>query len=224
MYGTGSHAGHSTMALRFEGELYVVESQDAWYWPVQKIQRNKFSDWIQYAANADFHVVHMPLSPAAKAKFDVEAANKFFFETEGVPYGYHNFLFGWIDTPEENFPPLLPQEFLPILMSVLDGFAPAAAESLYFEAMNKRLGVSGKTDEQLATLAANQKLTMDQVVAKVEQDGWVYSDGVSMVCSAYVAAMYKAAGLFDDMEIQATEFTPRDVYILNVFDTNYQRP
>lgn len=33
MYGTGSHAGHSTMALRFDGELYIVESQDAWYWP-----------------------------------------------------------------------------------------------------------------------------------------------------------------------------------------------
>jgi|Transcript_13030 hypothetical protein len=33
MYGTGSHSGHSTMALRFDGELYVVESQDAWYWP-----------------------------------------------------------------------------------------------------------------------------------------------------------------------------------------------
>ena len=26
MYGTGSHIGHSTMALRFDGELYVVES------------------------------------------------------------------------------------------------------------------------------------------------------------------------------------------------------
>lgn len=26
MYGTGSHAGHSTMALRFDGELYIVES------------------------------------------------------------------------------------------------------------------------------------------------------------------------------------------------------
>ena len=26
MYGTGSHIGHTTMALRFDGELYVVES------------------------------------------------------------------------------------------------------------------------------------------------------------------------------------------------------
>jgi hypothetical protein len=26
MYGSGSHAGHSVMALRFDGELYIVES------------------------------------------------------------------------------------------------------------------------------------------------------------------------------------------------------
>ena len=26
MYGTGSHSGHSVVALRFDGELYIVES------------------------------------------------------------------------------------------------------------------------------------------------------------------------------------------------------
>lgn len=33
MYGCGSHSGHSVMALRFDGELYIVESQTAKYWP-----------------------------------------------------------------------------------------------------------------------------------------------------------------------------------------------
>ena len=65
---------------------------------------------------------------------------------------------------------------------------------------------------------------MDQIGAMVEIDGWEYNDGVSYVCSAYVAAMYKAAGLFGDLEINAVEFTPKDVYILNFFDLNYQRP
>lgn len=37
MYGTGSHSGHSVMAMRFDGELYIVESQDSWYWPVHRI-------------------------------------------------------------------------------------------------------------------------------------------------------------------------------------------
>lgn len=36
-YGTGSHSGHSVMALRFDGELYLVESQSGWYWPHKSI-------------------------------------------------------------------------------------------------------------------------------------------------------------------------------------------
>jgi hypothetical protein len=62
-----------------------------------------------------------------------------------------------------------------------------------------------------------------------EKDGWEYAgipprDGVSYVCSAYVTALYKAAGLFDDLEINATEFSPRDVYQLNFFDRTFVRP
>jgi hypothetical protein len=34
MYGTGSHSGHTVMACRFDGDLYILESQDAWYWPI----------------------------------------------------------------------------------------------------------------------------------------------------------------------------------------------
>ncbi len=149
MYGSGSHAGHSTMALRFDGELYVVESQDAWYWPIKSIQRNKFADWIQYAKNCDFHVSHLPLNEESRAKFNETAAQEFFFATEGVPYGYHNFLFGWIDTPENNWPPLLPPELITVVFSVFSRLAPVAAESFYWQAMNKRLSTVGENDEQL---------------------------------------------------------------------------
>jgi hypothetical protein len=67
-------------------------------------------------------------------------------------------------------------------------------------------------------------------MAMPEIDGWEYSsisphkDGLAYVCSSYVAALYKAAGLFDDLEINATEFTPRDVYMLDFFDATYERP
>lgn len=61
-----------------------------------------------------------------------------------------------------------------------------------------------------------------------EIDGWEYEgikprDGVSYVCSSYVAAAYKAAGLFGDLSINATEFTPKDVYTLALFDSS-ERP
>ena len=45
-----------------------------------------------------------------------------------------------------------------------------------------------------------------------------------MVCSVLVTALYKAAGLFDDLEINATEFHPLDAYSLNFYDTERERP
>lgn len=45
-------------------------------------------------------------------------------------------------------------------------------------------------------------MTLEEVMALPERDFWEYEkleprDGWSFVCSAYVAALYKAAGLFD---------------------------
>jgi len=55
-----------------------------------------------------------------------------------------------------------------------------------------------------------------------EVEGWIYEgieprDGISYVCSAYVIALYKRAGLFGDAYINAPEFVPRDIYTLNFF-------
>jgi len=79
MFGTGSRSGHSVMAMRFDGELYIVESQDAWYWPTHRIQRTPFKAWLRFAENCDFHVVHMPLNKEMRAKFDQKKAEEFFF-------------------------------------------------------------------------------------------------------------------------------------------------
>ena len=65
-------------------------------------------------------------------------------------------------------------------------------------------------------------------MALPEQDGWIYegfdNDGLSYVCSGFSASLYKAAGLFDNLIINATEFTPRDVYMLDFFDKDFARP
>jgi hypothetical protein len=66
-------------------------------------------------------------------------------------------------------------------------------------------------------------------MAMVEQDGWIYTgleprDGMAFVCSAYTASVWKAAGIFGDDAINATEWTPRDMYVADVFDKNFKRP
>jgi hypothetical protein len=39
---------------------------------------------------------------------------------EGLPYGYHNFLYGFVDTVHENWPALLPTELIPVVFSILE--------------------------------------------------------------------------------------------------------
>lgn len=229
MYGTGSHSGHSVMALRMDGELYIVESQDAWYWPTHGLQKTKWADWLQNAENADFHVTWMPLNNETSAKFNETAAVKFFNETEGLPYGYHNFLFGWIDTPTDNWPPILAQHMIPILFSVLEKVMPSQVDIFFSQAMNKRLGTTGLKIPEQAAYAASKNMTMEDVMAMPELDGWIYTgekprDGRSWVCSAYVAALWKAAGLFDPYHINSTEFSPKDVYIMKFFDDKRVMP
>eukprot|EP00347_Sterkiella_histriomuscorum_P011078 403373837 len=230
MYGTGSHVGHSVMAMWFpDGELYVVESQDGWYWPVHNIQKNKFDDWIQYAKNCDFHVSLLPLKDELRAKFNYTAALQFFNETEGLPFGYHTFLWGWLDTPESNLPPLIPARFAPILFEILNRFIPDTIDIFLVQGLNKRLNTENLTYPEVVTEAAKRGLTIQDLMAIPEQDGWLYhgiepKDGKSYVCSSYVTALYKAAGLFGNTIINPQEIHDRDLYNMNLFNKTSELP
>jgi hypothetical protein len=52
-------------------------------------------------------------------------------------------------------------------------------------------------------------ITFDKLLTIPEKDNWVYTDGQSASCVAYVMMMYKEAGLFDPIasSIDVTEFT-----------------
>jgi len=72
-------------------------------------------------------------------------------------------------------------------------------------------------------------MRVEDVMAIPEIDGWKYygegaRDGESMVCSVLVTALYKAGGLYDDLEINATEFQPLDAYSMDFYDTTRERP
>lgn len=169
------------------------------------------------------------MSPASREIFDEKAANDFFFDTEGLPYGYHNFLYGWVDTANDDWPPLLAREWVPVMFKLIEEIKPTLAYNFFSEALNKRLGVDGKNIAEIAEIAAGKNMSVEDVMAMTEIDGWEYTgleprDGRNWVCSAYVAAMYKAAGLFGDMEVQSTEFATMDIYIMNLFDTETARP
>ncbi|XP_022717678.1 uncharacterized protein LOC111276134 [Durio zibethinus] len=67
--------------------------------------------------------------------------------------------------------------------------------------------------------------SFDELLTIPEQDDWIYSDGKSTSCIAFVLEMYKEAGLFDPIadSIQVTEFTIKDAYTLRFFENNSSR-
>jgi hypothetical protein len=57
-------------------------------------------------------------------------------------------------------------------------------------------------------------MSFDQLLTIPEQDEWIYSDGKSTTCVAFILAMYKEAGIFAPFSesIQVTEFTVSDIH------------
>jgi len=118
-WGAGTRSGHSVVMLEFDGEMYAIESNAAWYWPKLNFQRNSWKQWKQYAVNAGHSVAVLPMRDDIRAKFNVTAAAEWFKKYEGTPYGYHNFVFGWFDTATQSLPPITDVDFLYVVFGIL---------------------------------------------------------------------------------------------------------
>jgi len=210
------------------------------YWDRDGVQCNLYDDWVEAAYRAGYQVVWSPLSPKYRKQFDAQKALDFFKTVQGLQYGYHNFLFGWIDTPRDNYP-CMPPDYttcvewihLEVLSILLDGHA-GLAESMWLEALNKRVGTVGLRTIEVYKAAIDRGINLEMLPTIPERDSWLYNTtrdgssarGEAMVCSTFVCRMWKAAGLFQEVgnEVNCGEFTPYDVYSLKVFDDDFAFP
>jgi len=229
----GAHTGHTTITLRVNGVLYVCESTSATpYWPYQNgIQMTPWKQWLAQANTAGFNVAYLPLSAKYQKLFDEQKAYAWFKTVQGLPYGFHNMMFPWIDTPEDNYPAPLSSEFFMVLMQLVEDFLQYFSgpdfltTDFWSQGLNHRLGTVGLNISEAYMVAGKRGISFIELSNMPEQDSWIYQfagnqSGPSMVCDVFVAQMYKVAGLFGNMDIQATEFTNWDVYTLNIFDSS----
>ena len=159
MIGSGGHVGHCVVAAWKDNELYILEAQDALYWPRRGIQKNKWEDWVKWANTAEFNVVHLPLRDEYRNKLNADKAWAWFEnEMEGLPYGYHNFVFSWIDTEKDSFPFITTNEFEELFFSLLSKFYPAGFDLLAREGLNFRLNTTNLNFQQIITEAARKGL------------------------------------------------------------------
>lgn len=232
MWGTGSFAGHTAIILEIDNEKYVCESTDnnpfgKSYWPPPYgIIKTPYQKWVQQAYRANYMVSLIRLNENNQKLFNNNGAVKVFQSLQGLPYGYHNLLLGWIDTARNNFPEGLSPEFLSVALSTLENYKPNITKQVMGEAINKRLNTSNLTIIQSILQANKRNISFGELISIPEQDNWIYSDGKSRVCDSLVISILTGAGIFGDITtgIFATEFTPKDLYQLKIYQTKHDFP
>eukprot|EP01106_Pelomyxa_sp_JSP_P015940 TRINITY_DN5681_c0_g1_i2.p1 TRINITY_DN5681_c0_g1~~TRINITY_DN5681_c0_g1_i2.p1 ORF type:complete len:306 (+),score=65.93 TRINITY_DN5681_c0_g1_i2:52-918(+) len=230
--GTGGYVSHAALALEMNGTLWVVEaaSEGLISTPVDK--------WLAMEeAESQNPVSVLRLAKPYRDLYNNDKAIKRWKELEGLPYGVATFVYGWIDTIDQNIPyPLCPSIF-PFVMSLMDSYIPGDYDDVFNTGINQRLGnfaccprgdtcpsVHAECWDFNTTLSmiTQQGKTILDILAVVEDDSWVYCTagvcGPSRVCSALVTDLLQAAGVFGSTPLVVTEFVPRDVYQIGIWD------
>ena len=223
MLGTGGRTTHVAFALWDDDVLYVLESVE----PV--IRKTPYEEWIKrYHAHKDgLDLVSVTrLKPSLAASFNESAVWEWFKDLEGLPYGKWNFIYGWIDAGEDNYPEQLNGNIMAIAFSMLDMIDPEMAQ-YYNDGLNLRWGTQNWTTEAILTAANAKNISFDELVSMIERDDWKYpgvpAPSTSLVCSCFAMEMYRVGGVTEAAGMhtfQATEFTPKDVYQIQLWDEN----
>lgn len=238
VWGLGGGSGHQAIALRINGVLNICEAQTITpYWPLDGIQCNPYQEWINMAYTADYNAVLLPLKPKYRALFDEKKALRFFQENQGLSYGFFNFLFGWIDFEESNYPYPVNGHLHQLLPAFLEKVGlQDYATMIWNTAFNVRLNTSYLHVADIYAEARRRDLSFTDLITSVEYDNMMYPQknvvtnaqvsGRSMVCNVFVCSMMKAAGVFGGhaSSIQCGESTPWDIIASEVFDRDAARP
>ncbi|XP_060209159.1 uncharacterized protein LOC132636351 [Lycium barbarum] len=226
---SGAYAGHSAVCLRdAQGKLWVGESGHENDKGEDIIAILPWEEWWEFELKKDDsnpHIALLPLHPDLRTKFNETAAWEYAQSMAGKPYGYHNLIFSWIDTIDGNYPSPLDAHLVASVMTVWNHLQPAYAANMWNEALNKRLGTQGLGLPDVLVEVEKRGSSFAKLLTIPEQDDWVYSDGKSASCVAFILETYKEAGLFGPLasSIQVTEFTIKDAYSLKFFENNTNR-
>ncbi|KAL0489021.1 kelch-like protein [Acrasis kona] len=226
MYGTGSRIGHIAMTLRIDKELYVVESTNV------GIRKILYKDYLTELQLEGSSLIYAPLKPKLQSLFDSKKALSFFEVYQGQSYGYENIAYAWIDTIDKNYPTPMTFNILSSALSMFEKMSPSWIDLLFVRGAVLRLSryynrnVECNTMECLFVHMDAVNTTLAQLVTLPELDSFRYppKDRRPMVCSVFAMNMLRHGGVLDDVDFNASEFTPKDIYQLDIWDTESERP
>ena len=219
---SGSRIGQTAIALWRDNELYIVETQFADHWTDKGVQAHLWEDWLALARDASYNLVLLPLKDEYQSKFNQEAVWSWYEQNKNIGYGNNNTIYAWLDTVGKNLPEFLNTDLFVILTKLLL-YNLKDLDLFVLQAINKRLDSECKDLDDVWEELYKKDMTIEELLAIPEQDKWLYNGRPSLTSSAFIASIYKQAGLFGDLEVNATEFTGKDLYELEFFDISGEK-
>ncbi|KAK4745806.1 hypothetical protein SAY87_012118 [Trapa incisa] len=195
---SGAYAGHTAVCLRdSEGKLWVGESGHENEQGEDIIAILPWDEWWEFELKKDDSNPHIALLPLHP---DIRAK---FNETAAWEYAKS------VDGK--------PYGYHNMIFSWID-----TIDGNYPPPLDAHLGLELP---DILVETERRSSTFDELLTIPEQDDWLYTDGKSTSCVAFVLEVYKEAGLFDPIgdSIQVTEFTIKDAYSLRFFESNAER-
>ena len=216
IFGTGGVCAHVGMFLWEGTTLYFVEANPP---DVHRYEARQWLSTIQ--SDPDNNLSILQLSEENRKKFSEKSAWQSFFQIQGKPYGFDNILFSFWDTPDHSFTHLANTEVLMTYVAIL-GKIPAARPALaqfLEQGLNKRLGTSGLTFEQILGVLGDRGMTIGELGSVPEDESWAYGpdQGPRYICSAVVLRLLRDSGVLSGKNIVPQELTPNDIYNLKLW-------
>ncbi|KAH7824485.1 uncharacterized protein MONOS_3974 [Monocercomonoides exilis] len=230
-YFYGTHISHIVMCLRDENdELFVVETTNANFFPDPQppwgngFRKTPFREWMTLYHSHGYAVSLLPLESSLSSSFNSTAAWEWFHSHEKA-FSTTAFPFIAIDTPNNNIPTDFTRESLIFFLMLAGHVKPKVVSQHLIEAVNMRLfhifdERPCHSIEECITTANKLGLDLFDIAAIPEDESWMYQDGPMLVCSTVVANMLRAGGVLGNITFNPTELTPKDILMLNIFDTN----
>lgn len=213
-YATGGPVSHTAIAMWDDlqaDKLWILEAND------KGLIRMELEEW--YASyNGDIAWLH--LSEESRAKFSPEKAWKWFRSIENLAYGIHNFAYTLIDDPLHNFDFIKDINSAVLAFNFMDMLLPGINHMIIGESLNVRLGTKDLKFSELLYEMDRRNTNLVEVMSRPELDGWIYDSDQNYVCSCLAIKMLLEGGLMEGLTINSHEFTPRDVFMTQLFETD----
>lgn len=111
-----------------------------------------------------------------------------------------------------------------MILRRLEFLFPKVTKAIVYDALNQRLGKEGLFYDGIWEELYRRDMTLEDLIKIPENDKWKYNtpSGLKsqLTCSSFATKMLQMGGVIPLTDIQATEFTPKDLYELNIYDTN----